>query len=452
MNRLSFSAYSILLSLACAVTTYGAAPVAHAQDLAVPATVYQPLLQQVADSQQQAARNAPSAQSTLPQFSCPINKAFELQQPPEPAVKVPEHGWSLPIAGQLNSNRLKVSPRQKEQKLDAGICLSQGSKISGRIDDLLNAAMDKDEKFPEISKKLAHYSTKTQRVIAETKDATNYLIPYRGFGPSIDAADVILDEKLKVASKASAELAYQKQLDEKHLNLVQCMMQMAAGMGMQDQAKGFELTNQGLEALTEIVGREEAEKTMSMLAEWRNELVVPDKVYEQGAWDPTSHEAKLSLIREHSLENDSVVKQIKDRLHKYNKKSKFSRVSSQVIQTTLGVASLTPTFIGPGAKVALLAYVMATGGPEQCKLLKALYLDKRLESRWKVVNEESHLALSNYQVGILTKNPLLIAMSESLVEEMSGADTVQDVFGIRIFFENERRERQVAAGQENSPM
>ncbi len=411
--------------------------------IATPALAVLSLLFDSVSAAEQLAEPAALSSANIEQsqglgdFSCPIN---------QPLVEtVPNHNWSLPIAGQIHTPKIRVQPKEKQQKLDAGITLAQGSRISGRLDDLLGAALDRDENVPDIVKKLAHFNTRTQKIFAETKDATNYLIPYRGFGPSIDAADVALDEKLKVGSKASAELAYQKQLDEKHLQLVQCMMQMAAGMGMDDQTRGFELTNQGLQALTALVGKDEAEKTMGMLSQWRKDLVIPETVYGQGAWDPKSHEAKLSLIREHSLENDSVVKQIKDRLHKYNKHSKLSRVSSQVIQTTLGVASLTPTFIGPGAKIALLAYVMATGGPEQCKILKALYLDKRLESRWKVLNEESHLALSNYQVGVLTKNPLLIAMSESLVEEMSGADTVQDVFGVRIFFENERRERQMAA-------
>lgn len=384
-------------------------------------------------------------------FKCPINQP--LTEGATTAAAEQHHNWSLPIAGQIASKKiaLKIKP-DKPQKFDAGISLARGSRIAGRLDDLLGAALNRDDKVPVLSKALQHYNTRTQKVFAETKDATNYLIPYRGFGPSIDAADIALGEKLKVGSKASAELAYQKQLDEKHLKLVSCMMQMAAGMGMDDQGKGFELTSNGLAELKVIVGDEEANKTMAMLSEWRKELIIPEKVYEQGAWDPSLHQAKLTKVRENSLENDAVIKQITDRLHKYNNKTKFSRVSSQVIQTTLGAASLTPTFIGPGAKLALLAYIMATGGPEQCKILKALYLDKRLESRWRVLNEESHMALENYQVGILTKNPLLLAMSESLVEEMGGVDTVQDVFGTRIFYENERQSQQVAAGTKPTSM
>jgi hypothetical protein len=95
----------------------------------------------------------------------------------------------------------------------------------------------------------------------------------------------------------------------------------------------------------------------------------------------------------------------------------------------LGAASMTPTFVGPAAKTALVAFVMATGGPEQCKLLKELYLDKRLESRWKVLNEEAHMAVENYQLAVLTKNPTLLCYSESIVGQMVGGHHVNEVFG-----------------------
>ena len=90
---------------------------------------------------------------------------------------------------------------------------------------------------------------------------------------------------------------------------------------------------------------------------------------------------------------------------------------------------MTPTFVGPAAKTALVAFVMATGGPEQCKLLKELYLDKRLESRCKALNEEAHLAVDNYQLALLTKNPVLLGYSESLVGQMIGGHHVNEVFG-----------------------
>ncbi|MCC7529429.1 MAG: hypothetical protein IT342_12970 [Candidatus Melainabacteria bacterium] len=110
-------------------------------------------------------------------------------------------------------------------------------------------------------------------------------------------------------------------------------------------------------------------------------------------------------------------------------------VTSQVLQTGLGVAALTPSFIGPGAKVALLSYVMATGGPESCKLLKELYLDKRFESRCKVISEEAHMAIDNYQIAVMTRNPVLLACSESLLGQMIGEMGVKEIMGTALLSE-----------------
>jgi hypothetical protein len=257
-------------------------------------------------------------------------------------------------------------------------------------------------------------------------------VPFRGFGPSSEAGDVILGEKMKLKSRASAELARQKNIDELHLKVVSNMMQIAMGLGDSDRVRGQSTAESGLKALADIVGPNEAEKTMQMLGAWSKELNIPESVYAQGTWDVAGKQKKLSAILSDSLESDPVVHEITKRLHKYNHRSGFARASGHVVETTLGAAALTPNFVGPAAKAALVAFVMATGGPEQCKLLKELYLDKRFESRWKVLNEEAHLAVENYQVAILTRNPVLLACSESVVTQMSTSETAGKAFGTSV--------------------
>lgn len=345
--------------------------------------------------------------------------------------------WSLPIDGPVyvmksglrTAHRAITISRPKAEKLTGGITQDDEDKFAQRLDNLLDAALDRNDKSKVLDKAVAHYRTTTQKVIAETKDATDYLIPYRGFGPSSEAGDIILGEKLKVKSRASAEYARQKHIDDTHLQLVTSMMQLAMGMGMADRARGNEISGTAIASLKGLVGDEEAEKTFQMLSTWSKDLNVPESVYKQDVWDITQKRDKLKYVMETSLESDPVIHEITKRIHKYNHKSKFARVSSSVIQTTLAVGALTPTFIGPAAKLALLSFVMATGGPESCKLMKELYLDKRFESRWKVVNEEAHMALENYQVALLTRNPVLLACSESLVGQMTGPEHVKPVFG-----------------------
>lgn len=357
---------------------------------------------------------------------------------PLPGVADPNKAvWSLPITGRLDGSvemNVEQEPESKQTKsFDASVsALDAENAVSSRIDSLLESALARDPQSRVFTNAVAHYRTKTQRVIAETKDTVDYLIPYRGFGPSSEAGDIILGEQVKLKSRASAEYARQRHIDETHVKVVASMMQLAMGLGTSDKDKSAAIVAQGYSSMKDLVGQEETDRTMEMLNTWMKEVQVPDSVYNQGVWDVAKRQDQLKTVITTALEQDAVLHEITKRIHKYNQRSKFARASAHIVETSLGVAALTPTFVGPAAKAALTGFVMATGGPESCKLLKELYLDKRFESRWKVLNEEAHLALENYHIGILTKNPVLIATSESLIDQMAGDEIVRKVLGTTV--------------------
>lgn len=379
---------------------------------------------------------------SLPGLTAPLQdsaQAETIDEAPSQTAKVHRslNGWSLPITGPLTLVKrtiTSVKPKQTEVKAGDELVGSVDysdpyESVTYHIDELLEEALVRDPRSEALEKAVDHYRKPIQRVIAEGKDATNYVIPYRGFGPSKEAGNLILDEDVKIKSKAAAEYARQKQVDEMHLKVVSSMMQIAMGLGMDDQIRGEEITESGVSSLGDLVGRESAERTKLKLTALVASMNIPDEVYDQQMWDVHQKQDKQREILELSLEDDPVLHQIKKHLHKYNKRSKAMMVTSSVVQTLLGAASLTPTFIGPAAKTALVTFIMATGGPEQAKLMKELYLDKRLESRWKVLNEETHLALDNYQLAILTRNPVLLGCSESVVGQMIGGHNIEKVFG-----------------------
>lgn len=359
-----------------------------------------------------------------------------------------EIGWAVPIDGPLSllsrtvqivKKRVVAAQPQKlepQKELAGSISTADPyAHVGSQMDKLLETALQRDEKTKAIDMAVAHYRKKTQIVIAETKDAVDYMIPYRGFGPSSEAGDIILGEKLKVKSRASAEYVRQKSIDETHLKVTTCMFQVSMGLGMTDTDRGDEIVRAGMKSLKELVGDEEAEATMKMLSQFKENLDVPESTYQQKMWDVAQKQSRQNQVFQASIEEDPVVKEIKKRIHKYNRKSRFSMVTSQILQTGLGVAALTPSFIGPGAKVALLSYVMATGGPESCKLLKELYLDKRFESRCKVISEEAHMAIDNYQIAVMTRNPVLLACSESILGQMIGEMGVKEIMGTALLSE-----------------
>lgn len=342
------------------------------------------------------------------------------------SLSLPAEGkWLLPHNG-------KVHARFPDH-LEGAISDIADTPFQAQLDRLLDKALDNDPKSKELDRLVNKYRTPKERAIANTKDGFDYMIPYRGFGPSKEAGNVVLGENVKIKSRSAAEYARQSHIDEKHLLIVTNVMHLAMGMGMSDRDQGNPICNEAIRSLNQLVGEEETTKTIQLLSTWLTNLEVSDSVYERPVWNILDKSTKFRRVLVRSLDEDPVVRQVVKQVHKYNQKSKFAMVSASIIETALGAASLTPMFIGPAAKIALLTFIMSTGGPELSKVMKELYLDKRLESRFAVFSEETHLALESYQLGILTRNPLLLAMSESLINEMVGPETTKQVLGNSVF-------------------
>ena len=106
-------------------------------------------------------------------------------------------------------------------------------------------------------------------------------------------------------------------------------------------------------------------------------------------------------------------------------------MNRHVIPGSLSVGS----WIAPGWGIPIAlelinaGYIMATGGPEENKLVKELYYDKRVESRYRVINEETTLALTQYQAAIHTRNPALLMCCESVLTQLAGSDNISSVLG-----------------------
>jgi hypothetical protein len=149
---------------------------------------------------------------------------------------------------------------------------------------------------------------------------------------------------------------------------------------------------------------------------------------EAASWTVDEQQEKFKLIVESTIEQDPQIRDILIRLHKFNGRSTFMRVTAKLVYTSLGLASFAPSFIAPVAEVSLLAFMTATGGPEQDKLLREMYLYKCLESRYKTIHEEAHLAVNNAQVAALTGNKPLAMCSMELVGRIAGAPAVAKVF------------------------
>lgn len=271
---------------------------------------------------------------------------------------------------------------------------------------------------PHKGKSIVHFAA------SSTVSLANFLLDLRGFDWSKEGADVTLDEHVKAKGDSAKEYLHRRRADQLQLQALSSVMQLAEGIGSKESPETKAEIENATSSLRECVGTEEADNIVRTLT---------DKAREPGSlrtakWNLQVRNEKMKQILESTAQSDPVIADLKRRLSKYNHRSKFMQISAKVVYSATGIASFSPTLIAPIAETAFLAFMMASGGPEQDKLLKELYLAKCLESRVQLVNEEAHLLVDSYQAGVTTSNPLLEACSESLLARMSSPEVCDNVF------------------------
>jgi hypothetical protein len=246
---------------------------------------------------------------------------------------------------------------------------------------------------------VAKYSTKFQIFIAQGKDYTNYLFPFRGFGPSSEGGDVILGEQLKIKGLPAALLQQQLTMDNVHLNFIIDFLEY----GENPQGTPPE----GI--------------TASML---QGGLISTNN---SASWDVKARETKYKALLALAVDNDPAIQGIIQDVHKYNKRSHGAMLASKIIEPALAGASMIPMFIGPIARGALANFIYSSGGQEEDKLIKEIYLDKRFESRVQTLSEELHLSLDSYRISAITNNLSLQAAAEAVMEHLVPAERLPEI-------------------------
>jgi hypothetical protein len=138
---------------------------------------------------------------------------------------------------------------------------------------------------------------------------------------------------------------------------------------------------------------------------------------------------KTEDVLRSSAQADPVMRQVRMALHKYNRHSTAMRVTAKALNMSMSAAMMTPTIISPIAQMIEFVWQQSTGGTEDQKLLKEIYLDKRMVSRWKRLNQESGQAINAYNNALITKNPVLLGFSESCISALGGEETGAKIIG-----------------------
>lgn len=301
------------------------------------------------------------------------------------------------------------------------------------VDRIVNSLVDKtfsqSSEAQKLDKQLKHLSSPSQRSIAITKDSLNDVFGYQGFDPSARAGKLILDENYKVRNKAWAEYERQKYVDKIHLQVVSGMMQIAEALGMTDSTRAAQVLATGQDSLDALVGKDEAGRTVKGLKTWLNHVVPANSSFSQPPWNTIERNKKLEAVLKEALKQDPLVTEITNKLEHYAHPGKLKSGTSRVVESTLNAISiLGPGFAIPvGAEALDTAFKQSTGGSEENKLERELLLDKRIQSRLKVLSQEAALALDNYRFALVTKNPSLLVFSEEILGNMTGRSNLPKI-------------------------
>jgi hypothetical protein len=334
-----------------------------------------------------------------------------------------------PIGGQLNPSSPETSPASK--KIITGEVSTWQGPIN--VDRIINSLVDKNfttsSEARKLDKQLKHLSSPTQKAISVTKDSFNDALGYQGFDPSARAGKLILDDNYKVRDRAWAEYERQKYVDKIHLQVVSGMMQIAEALGMTDTARAAQVLATGQDSLDSLVGKDEAGRTVQGLKTWLNHVTPANSSFSQTPWNTIERNKKLEAVLKEALKQDPLVAEITQKVERYAHPGKLKAGSSRVVETTLNAISiLGPGFAIPvGAEVLDTAFKQSTGGSEEHKLERELLLDKRIQSRLKVLSQEAALALDNYRFALVTKNPTLLVFSEEIIGNMTGRSNLPKI-------------------------
>lgn len=322
---------------------------------------------------------------------------------------------------QETAETIKAVRPDSAKLLQSGVSVWDTANVGKILEHLVDIHCSSSKEAQQLDKDVSHFSGFTQRGITAAKDSFCHAVSMEGTDPSQRGGKLILDDKIKVRDKATAEYQRQQYVDKIHSQVVSSMMQVAMGLGVSDRDRREKIVGSGYASLVALVGDEEAGHAVQSMTNWLGKIRVPESAFKAPAWDTIERDAKLESIIRAALEHDAVVTEIKKRVERYAHPNKAKARASKVIDTTLSAVSLlSPGFAVPlTAEAALDAYIMATGGSEELKLEKELVYDKRIQSRLKVLDQEATLALDNYRFALVTHNPSLLAFSQAIISDMA---------------------------------
>jgi hypothetical protein len=300
--------------------------------------------------------------------------------------------------------------------------------IQQAVYEAATLAMTRDPAVVSVDDQLSKMQSlgKLQNTKEISRNFVHYLVNYRGVGPSSAGANALMEKEINTSSKLSTELKWEKAIDEKYVEIVNACAEAADALDREALGEGSDSVTEVTNTLTDLVGKEEADKLIAKFRKLRSEM--PDSIKAQSpkSFGISTERSQINALQEAVLKQDPILAEVAEKLGKYQVK-KGTEVVSGVVQGALGVAGLAPSFVGPAAQIVKTAFILSTGGSEENKLYKEVFLFKRLEVRSRTINHLATSSIRNYNIGTLTNRPFLAAYSKALMEQMTDQATIAKI-------------------------
>lgn len=304
-----------------------------------------------------------------------------------------------------------------------GVDTKDQAALSQSINALLTSALNKNVSFQKSDRAVRKYHTLKYKAWGKIKNASNATIPWHGSGPSSEAGDVILNEKVKIKSLESAEYTRQAQFDHTHLALVETMLEFAKHSG-QGETADSNAARAALEKLTSPAETEVLEQSINLLD---TSGFTPDMLHQEVFTSSADTRQRRKHLADKFIESDPGIREITKHIHRYNHLSGAQRFGDHVIQTALGLACMMPDTVAPASEIGMMIYDTLRGGTEEEKLMKELYLERRLQNRRQTLTDLAEVVMDSYEDAAKAGNLRLAAFAKSLMAEYGDAETTESV-------------------------
>ncbi|MBP9092145.1 hypothetical protein KBI23_14045 [bacterium] len=278
------------------------------------------------------------------------------------------------------------------------------------LDDLTESALHIKQSLQASGQASGQASSSLQNM---SKSARAFVPNYFDYRPSRAAAQIFLGSAKQVTDKEAGEEEERSERNKLALTLTASMMQIAKGLGDSDSKAAEQSVARGRNKLNQLLGKGQADWVVARMTSWANQVKSSLEAANSGESDVLEQEEQVSALVARAVSRDQQINNLKAAIGIHDQ-------APGGAERSLTLAGLTPTLIGPAAKLAQYAVERGTGGTRSKRLDEVLTLGVAMQERINLLNRQSELAINNLERARSSKNEVLYVFAKDLIAKLGG--------------------------------